>query len=139
MKKLLIILVALLWCNVGFANPCADWSWKIDDLGKKDFATFTIKNKSDYVAKITSATILTKDSKTMLTETFTWPIYVKPFNERTFYVSDSNLLWEIAGKAYISCTSLTFAMYLWETKAKEKKKKKKKTGAKKFLEKIFGN
>ena len=138
MKKLLGILVlGLLWCNVGFANPCDDWSWKINKLG--NFANFTIENKSDYVAKITGASILTKNgAKTMHTEKFIWPIYVKPFNKKEFKVTNSELLWELAGKARISCTSLTFGMYELETKPKERKKKKK-SGAKKLLEKIFDN
>ena len=64
MKKLLgIVVLGLLWCDVGFANPCDGWSW----YHKNEMATFEFENKSDYVAKITSVTIKTQDGKIMHT------------------------------------------------------------------------
>ena len=130
------MVLGLLWSNVGFANPCGDWSWRPNE--NLNAAFFTIENKSDYVAKITAATIKTKDSKIMYRDEFIWPIYVKPFTKKEFRVKHESLMWDLAQKASLSCTSLTIAMYELETKPK-KKKKEKKSGAKKLLEKIFGN
>ena len=136
MKKLLaILIVGLLWGNVGFANPCDDWSWNTNV--NLNAAFFTVENKSDYVAKITAATIKTKDSKIMYRDEFIRPIYVKPFTKRDFKVNHESLMWNLAQMASISCTSLTIGMYELETK--KKRKKEKKSGAKKLLEKIFGN
>ena len=133
MKKLLgIVVLGLLWCDVGFANPCDGWSW----YHKNEMATFEFENKSDYVAKITSVTIKTQDGKIMHTSPLSWPLYVKPFTKKEYHVIKKDLLWEYAKKASIACTSLTYAMYQLETKPK---KKKEKSGAKKLLEKIIGD
>ncbi len=63
-------MVMVSWCNApntakaDFAGSCyngIEWGWKLDKLNK--YAKFTIENKSNFVAKITGATMLTEDSK----------------------------------------------------------------------------
>ena len=141
MKKLLgIVVLGLLWCNVGVADPCK-FTWSIYSDETK--ATFYVENKStsSQVAKISSATIYTENDQKMYTETFNRPIYVKPFTKKQFNVYNRDLLWDLAGKASISCYSITLGMYEVETKRKDQSKSKssEKSGAKKLLEKIIGD
>ena len=118
MKKLLGILVlGLFWCNVSVADndPCS-FTWKKNKINI--WATFFVENKStsSQVAKISSATIYTKDGQKMHTEIFDPPIYVKPFSKKQFNVVKEELLWDLAGQASISCYPITFGMYEVETK-----------------------
>tara|TARA_B100000902_G_C27162456_1_gene839454 strand:- start:10 stop:882 length:873 start_codon:yes stop_codon:yes gene_type:complete len=127
MKKLLgIVVLSLLWCNFSIAddNPCS-FTWQANKV--KIWATFFVENKStsSQVAKISSATIYTKDDQKMHTEIFDPPIYVKPFSKKQFNVVNQELMWDLAAKASIGCYPITLGMYEIESKPENQKTKRK--------------
>ena len=135
MKKLLgIVVLGLLWCNVGFAGHCGhdldrDWEWG----SGKTYMVWTIKNKTNKSIVITSVGLWAKDNETeMLRKKKEY--YIKPFGvkEISVYVGDLNL--DVSGSGFTSCRYGTIS-----TTKTYNPPKKKKSGAKKLLEKIFGN
>tara|TARA_B100000945_G_C19818772_1_gene339582 strand:+ start:88 stop:501 length:414 start_codon:yes stop_codon:yes gene_type:complete len=135
-RWLSILFFSICVTGKAFAGACdsENWSWTV--YKKEKYAKFTFKNKSDYVAKITGATIMTAESKIMYQKTGLL-IYVPQFNEKQFTVRNSNLMWDLAGKASLSCSSMTVGSY--ELEKKRKYSPKKKSGSQKLLDKIIGN
>ena len=142
MKKFLLISIFFISHNLAYASDTCDFSWQIKkSLGK---AVFTIENQTSDVAKISSATIYTKEGTKMYRYNFDHkPIYVYPFYKKTFDVWNQQLLWDIAGKAGISCYPMTkYAADLErqnKLQNKYKGKSKSKSGSQKLLDKILGN
>ena len=102
MKKLLgVIVLGLLWCNVGFATCGEDVkrSWKYSD--NKNYAKWTFKNTSDKSIVMTSIGLYSKSDKIM--SDVSKNIYLKPFGVANgkIYVGDLNL--DVAGSGFTTC------------------------------------
>tara|TARA_A100001011_G_C14145733_1_gene771772 strand:+ start:204 stop:635 length:432 start_codon:yes stop_codon:yes gene_type:complete len=143
MKKIFSILILFFFWNsyVAADSVVCKFSWTVNELG--GYATFKFVNKStsSQVARINSVTIKTKNSDKMYTKNFKPFIYVKPYTKKEIIVRNSELLWDLAGKASIGCYPITLATYEMETKKNtgSKTNNNKKSNSKKLLEKIFGD
>ena len=145
MKKLLGILVlGLLWCNVGFAESCTkyiDMSWKylasdFTHVSKDEnplYAQFLFKTTSDKGIKIHTVQISTADHRKVHEEEVN--IYIKPFGKgNAVMVGLNEINLDVVKTGNYTCT------FSEAPKVKKlKKPKKQKSGAKKLLEKIIGN
>ena len=143
MKKIFsIIILSFFWTSyVAAASDACDFSWTINETG--GYATFKFVNKStsSQVARISSVTIKTNNSDNMYTKYFKPTVYIKPYTKKEIIVRNSELLWDLAGKASIGCYPITLGMYEMETKKNtgSKTNNNKKSNSKKLLEKIFGD
>ena len=145
MKKLLGILVlGLLWCNVGFAESCTEYlemSWKylgrdLTHVSKDEnplYAKFSFKTTSDKSIKIHTVFISTADGRKVQEEEVN--LYIKPFGKGNTLMEGLNEInLDVVETGNYSCT------FSEAPKVKKlKKPKKQKSGAKKLLEKIIGN
>ena len=124
MKKLLgIVVLGLLWCNVGFADHCGhdlDRSW--DWSSGKTHMEWTIKNKTNKSIVITSVGLWAKDNETEMFRKRN-EYYIKPFGVKKIrvYVGDLNL--DVSGSGFTSCRYGTIS-----TTNTYKPPKKKKSG-----------
>ena len=130
MKKIILFFFAIFYFNNVYADTC-DYSWKIND---RNGVTFTFKNATENVARITGFEIFTKDMKLMKQEDWSYilrdeytgsliPLYIQPFSTGTLERFNWNLMLDLAQKARISCSSLTKEEYLNEVKQLKAKKK----------------
>tara|TARA_B100001250_G_scaffold262289_1_gene225954 strand:+ start:357 stop:773 length:417 start_codon:yes stop_codon:yes gene_type:complete len=138
MKKLLgIVVLGLLWSNIAFAGCLADLDRKLTWKDNNVSVEWQIKNKTKNSIVITTLGLWASDNKTVMKEDTT-EYYIKPFGVRniTVWFGDINLDDDIRGSFFTGCKYGTTTKKTTKTK---KYKKPEKSGAKKLLEKIFGN
>jgi hypothetical protein len=117
MKKFIkIIILSFFWAeHASAASDACVFGWFVSE--KEGYAEFRFENKSSEVGRITSATIKTANSDTMYKENFR-VIYVMPYTKKKIKVSHKELIWSLASKASIECSTITLEEYKKETKPK---------------------
>ena len=146
MKKLLgIVVLGLLWCNVGFAEDVYDYLKKEYEYSR-DFNVMNIyahNSHSNKTIKVTKMEVMFSECGALNWDN---PDRIYSVNRKIFPQSDKHIIVEarFPNSAKTRCIRLwaEFVKKKTTTQTTTKKKiytKPEKSGAKKLLEKIFGN